>query len=114
MGQPRFVGHNVVHNFLSGLLKIMHCSGSKAYPKLFRSSSGGMPTRDKVAWLVIIQPRGSGGLDIIDSLCHSQALLGKLVVRGVLSGAVEGFLLPGYNSALPALAALRYPALVGF
>ena len=40
----------------------------------------------KVAWAVIIQPRNVGGLGIVDPINQSRALLGKLVVRGLLPG----------------------------
>ena len=38
----------------------------------------------KVTWAVIIQPRNVGGLGIVDPIDQSRALLGKLVVRGLL------------------------------
>ena len=40
----------------------------------------------KVAWDVIIQPRSVGGLGIVDPIDKIRALLGKLVVRGLLPG----------------------------
>ncbi|KAI5078103.1 hypothetical protein GOP47_0007927 [Adiantum capillus-veneris] len=44
------------------------------------------PARAKVAWPVITLPTAQGGLGIVDPACQSRALLGKLVVRGLLPG----------------------------
>ena len=43
-------------------------------------------TRAKVAWSVIVKPQSAGGLGIVDPIDQSRALLGKLVVRGLLPG----------------------------
>ena len=50
------------------------------------SGGDGRPARAKVAWPVIILPTSQGGLGIIDPGCQSRALLGKLIVRGLLLG----------------------------
>ena len=46
-----------------------------------------MPARGKVAWPIITLPTALGGLEIVDPACQSRALLGKLIVRGLLPGA---------------------------
>ena len=38
----------------------------------------------KVAWEIIKRPKSKGGLDIVDLVDHCQALLVKLIVRGLL------------------------------
>ena len=49
------------------------------------SGGDGRPARAKVAWSIIVQPpTACGSLGIIDPACQSRALLGKLVVRGLL------------------------------
>ena len=50
------------------------------------SRGDGSPARAKVACSIIAQPTACGGLGIIDPACQSRALLGKLVVRGLLPG----------------------------
>lgn len=44
------------------------------------------PMRAKATWSVIILPTLQGGLGIINPVCESRALLGKLVVRGLMLG----------------------------
>ena len=39
-----------------------------------------------MAWPVITLPTALGGLGIVDPACKSRALLGKLIVRGLLPG----------------------------
>ena len=39
-----------------------------------------------MAWPVITLPTALGGLGIVDPACQSRALLGKLIVRGLLPG----------------------------
>ena len=51
------------------------------------SGRDGGPARAKVAWPVITLPTALGGLGIVDPACQSRALLGKLIVRGLLPGA---------------------------
>ena len=51
------------------------------------SGRDGGPARAKVSWSVITLPTSQGGLGIVDPACQSRALLGKLVVRGLLPGA---------------------------
>ena len=51
------------------------------------SGGDGSAARAKVAWSVITLPTARGGLGVIDPACQSRALLGKLVVRGLLPGS---------------------------
>ena len=51
------------------------------------SGGDGQPARAKVAWAVITLPLAKGGLGIIDPVDQSRALLGKLIVRGLLPGS---------------------------
>lgn len=44
----------------------------------------GRPTRAKIVWSNIILPTSQGSQGLVDSVCQSRALLGKLIVRGLL------------------------------
>ena len=50
------------------------------------SGGDGRPARAKVSWSVISLPTACGGLGIVDPACQSRALLGKLIVRGLMPG----------------------------
>ena len=51
------------------------------------SGGDGEAARAKVAWSMITFSTARGGLGVIDPACQSRALLGKLVVRGLLPGS---------------------------
>ena len=50
---------------------------------LWSGSDGSSTSRARVAWQTVILPQTEGGLGIIDPELQSQALLGKLVIRGL-------------------------------
>ena len=50
------------------------------------SGGDGSFARAKVAWSTLILPKSKGGLGLIDPETQSISLLGKLMVRGLLSG----------------------------
>ena len=56
-----------------------------------------------VAWQTVILPQAEGGLGIIDPELQSQALLGKLVIRGLTPGGanVEAAILAGDQFMYP-------------
>ena len=53
---------------------------------LWSGSDGSSTSRARVAWQTVILPKTKGGLGIIDPELQSQALLGKLVIRGLTPG----------------------------
>ena len=53
---------------------------------LWSGSDGFGTSRAWVAWQMVILPQAEGGLGIIDPELQSQALLGKLVIRGLTPG----------------------------
>ena len=53
---------------------------------LWCGSDGSGTTRAPVAWQTVILPQAEGGLGVIDLKLQSQALLGKLVIRGLTPG----------------------------
>ena len=53
---------------------------------LWSGTDGSSDTRARVAWQTVILSQADGGLDIIDRELQSQALLGKLVIRGLTPG----------------------------
>ena len=50
---------------------------------LWSGGDGVRDTRARVAWQTVILPQAEGGLGIIDPELQSQAMLGKLVIRGL-------------------------------
>ena len=75
----------MVYSVMLDFQQILYHSGSaigQEFP-LVRTAEN---TRAKAAWSVIVQPRGAGGLGIVDPIDQSRALLGKTVVRGLLLG----------------------------
>ena len=73
----------MVYHFLLDFLRFLYQSGSATDQELFV----GERWWAKVAWPVITLPTALGGLGIVDPACQSRALLGKLIVRGLLPGA---------------------------
>ena len=53
---------------------------------LWSGSNGSGTSEARVAWQTVILPKIEGGLGIINPELQSQALLGKLVIRGLTPG----------------------------